>query len=159
MNEKLYQELVDECDRLTKLIEEEEFNSEGWKAAYSRKLDILEKMNSFNKVETEYYTKQEERRVEEEHNKQMLELEEKKLEQHKELDQRRIAYDLIVEKEKQKITWQRIAFEMAKILLPLGISAAVRHKERRDMYDFEEHGRITSTVGRQYRLMDLFWKK
>lgn len=159
MNEKLYKELVDECDRLTEIIDNEEPGSDTWKLAYGKKLDILEKMSAFNKVETEYCIKQEDRNLEREHNQKMLEMEEKKLDQHWEIECSRREAEMALEQEKQKISWKRIGFEMAKIIVPLGLTILVRGKEREEIFDFEEHGRITSTVGRQFRLQDLFWKK
>lgn len=159
MNEKLNDVLIEECDRLTEITDSEDVGSEAWEAAYRRKLDILEKMNAFNKVETEYFIKAEDRRVEEERNRKMLELEERKLAQHLEIERSRREGEIALEKEKQKLNWKRVSFEMAKILVPLGVTILVRRKEREEIFDFETHGRITSTVGRQFRLHDLFWKK
>lgn len=166
MNEKLYEELVKECERLTGIIDSEEVNSDKWKAAYAKKLDILEKINNLYKVESEYWSKSDDRELQKEHNEKMLEMEEKKLEleekklkQHEDIEQSRRNAELALEQEKQKITWKRVGFEMGKIVIPLAITAVIRRKERGEMFDFETHGRITSTVGRQFRLTDLFWKK
>lgn len=129
MNEKLYEGLVVEYERLVEILDQLEVNSEEWKETHDRLLLVIDKMNTFNKTETEYYVKSEERELQK-----------------------------TLEKEKQKITWQRVGFEMSKIILPLLITVGVRTIERHEMYDFEEHGRLTSTAGRQFRFMDLFRK-
>lgn len=166
MNEKLYEELSKECDRLTAIIDQEEVNSDKWKAAYGKKLEILGKMNDLNKTESDYYSKQEDRNAQKEHNEAVLqmeerklEMEEKKLEQHERIEQSRRDAEISLEQEKQKISWKRVGFEMSKVLVPLAITIIARKAERKEMFDFETHGRITSTVGRQFKLQDLFWKK
>ena len=166
MGDKLYEELVKECERLTGIIDAEEVNSDKWKAAYAKKLDILEKMNNFQKIQNDYWSKDDDRKVQEKQNERMLEMEEKKLEleekklkQHEDIERSRRNAELALEQEKQEITWKRVGFEMSKIVIPLAITAIIRKKERGEMFDFETHGRITSSVGRQFRLTDLFWKK
>lgn len=158
MNEKLLEVLTSECDRLIEIVDSADPKSDEWKSAYAKLQEMIQQMNAFNKVETEYYTKCEERRIQEEHNKVMEELERQKMAQHVEIETLRRDTDLALERLKQ-IDWKRVSFEMAKVLIPLLITIAVRTIERREMYDFEEHGRLTSTAGRQFRIMDLFWKK
>lgn len=158
MSDKLYQELVNECDRLTKIINSEETGSDAWKLAYSKKLDILEKMQAFDRSESEYYAKQEERRITEEHNRRMLELEERKMEQHEMIEESRNEAGIRLEQEKQKITWKRVAFELGKLVIPLGISIVHYNMAQKKVFDFEEHGRITSTAGRELHLPKIFTK-
>jgi hypothetical protein len=148
MYEKLYQELVDECDRLTVIIDKEKFGSEDWKWAYGKKMELLKQMAERCKEDDEFTAKEEERKITKEHNSKMRKLERIKLEQQKEIERLRNETSMKLEREKQKVTWQRVAFEMAKILIPLGISVALYRESRERMFDFEEHGRVTSTVGR-----------
>lgn len=158
MDEKLYNELIGECDRLTEIINSSKIGSEEWKAVYGRKLDILEKMQEYNKIEADYYDKQESRRITEEHNSKMLDIEIEKMKEHREIEKERNAAAIAAEDHKQQLSWQRVAFEMAKILAPVGISSALYLHAQNKVFDFEEHGRITSTPGRELHLPKIFTK-
>lgn len=145
MDRKLYDELIAECDRLTEIINSNEVGSPEWKDAYGKKLAILEKMGEFNKIDTEYFSK-----------KESLNFEEKKLEHQAKIEASRREGELNLEREKQKIGWKRVSFEMAKLAIPMIISAWVYDRAQKKVFDFEEHGRITSTPGRQLGLPRFF---
>jgi hypothetical protein len=158
MDEKLYNELIAECDRLTEAINQMETGSDEWKQVYGRKLDVLEKMQEYNKVDAEYYDKMENRRITEEHNSKMVEIEIEKMREHKEIERERNAATIQAEEEKQKLSWKRVIFEMAKLVVPVGISSAIYLHAQNKVFDFEEHGRITSTAGRELHLPKIFTK-
>lgn len=61
-----------------------------------------------------------------------------------------------IEREKSKLTWGRIGFEMAKLVVPLGISVYISDKWQRRMMKFEETGRFTSSISREFHLPKLF---
>lgn len=158
MQEKLKEELMVECDRLTEIIDNNEPGSEMWKEAYSKKLAVLDKMQVYEKCEGELWSKQEERRITEEHNQEMIALEDRKLEQHLVIETSRNNANIKLEETKQKITWQRVTFEMAKVVVPLGISIIHYNRAQKKVFDFEEHGKITSTCGRDLHLPKIFMK-
>lgn len=137
MNEELYKELIDECERLTNIIDNSEVGDEQWKLAYGKKLDILDKMQEYNKTDSDWMIKSEDRKVLKEHNERMEALEKRRLE---------------IEAGKSELSWKYVAFEAGKILIPLVISIWHYNSAAKKMYDFEEHGRITSTVGKDLHL-------
>lgn len=72
----------------------------------------------------------------------------------------KIQKDLELEaaKKKDDISWKKVAFEMGKIVVPLAISIVHYNVAANKMYDFETHGRITSTAGRELKLPKIFMK-
>ena len=56
------------------------------------------------------------------------------------------------------VTWKRVAFDMAKILVPLAITIAHYNYAQLKVFEFEEHGRITSVPGRELHLPKIFSK-
>lgn len=66
----------------------------------------------------------------------------------------RIKNENLYELEKQKagLGWQRVTFEMAKILIPSIISIAAYDYFQRRIIDFEENGRLTTTASRELHL-------
>jgi chemotaxis protein histidine kinase CheA len=156
-NETLKEALLEKYNR-TKTILETSDDDEEYNAAENDMNDIIRELQALNKVEEEYYAKQEERRIEEEHNKEVLEMEKMKLEEHTKVEEKRNEAALNLEHEKQKLTWQKVAFEAGRILLPTILSAAVYFKAQRKVLEFEETGRINSTPGRELRLPKFPWK-
>lgn len=57
-----------------------------------------------------------------------------------------------LEKQKAGLGWQRVTFEMAKILIPSIISIAAYDYFQRRIIDFEENGRLTTTASRELHL-------
>ena len=57
-----------------------------------------------------------------------------------------------LEQEKSKLGWQRVTFEMAKIIVPSIISIAAYDYFQRRIIDFEENGRLTTTASRELHL-------
>jgi hypothetical protein len=60
-----------------------------------------------------------------------------------------------LEAERQKITWQKVALEFGKILIPSVLSIAAYDMFQRRVLNFEENGKITSTAGRDLHLPNL----
>lgn len=57
-----------------------------------------------------------------------------------------------LEKQKAGLGWQRVTFEMAKIIVPSIISIAAYDWFQRRIIDFEENGRLTTTASRELHL-------
>lgn len=64
---------------------------------------------------------------------------------------------LKIEREKQRITVGRVIFEMAKAVIPLGITIASYDIWQKRMIKFEETGRFTAAVSREWHLPKI-WK-
>lgn len=66
----------------------------------------------------------------------------------------RIKNEKLYELEQQKthLGWQRVTFEMAKIVVPTIISIAAYDWFQRRVIDFEENGRLTTTASRELHL-------
>ena len=62
----------------------------------------------------------------------------------------RALYEL--ELKKSELGWQRVTFELAKILIPAAISVGSYAYFQGRVLEFEENGRINSTAGRELHL-------
>lgn len=153
MEEKLLEELIKECDRLTEIIDSSEVGSDEWKMAHSRKLDVLEKMQAFYKTETEYQIKFEDREATLDHDVEMLTLEEKKLEQHMEIERLRAEEARALEDMKR--SWKAFGFAIGTVVLPELLKIVYHNAHTDKVLGFEEHGRIVSSIGRQLKLPKL----
>lgn len=89
--------------------------------------DILNQMQQFYKTSNEAYAKEEERKNQ-----------------------------IQIEEMKQKVTWQKAALEIGKILIPAGISTVTFFVGQKRMIQFEETGRFTSGVSREIHLPRIF---
>lgn len=156
INKLLEEQLAGECDRLTMIIDHSEEGGDEWKDAYAKKLAILEKMKDFVKAEMEFSVKRESNDVERKKLEMTEELEKMKLDSHEKVETIRREAELALEREKQKISWKRIGLEFGKVLLPLFLTIAHYNHAQKKIFDFEEHGRITSTPGRQLGLPRIF---
>lgn len=92
-------------------------------------------LTEVDRTDAEVHDKEERRRIEEEKNKAANE----------------------TEREKQKLTWGRAIFEMAKVTVPTVVTAIFFGKYQKRMFKFEETGFIKSTGGREMHLPRL-WK-
>lgn len=98
---------------------------------------LIDKLALLEKEGAEAWDKQERRRIEEEKAQMMAN----------------------VETSKQEIKPKRAAFEIAKVLAPVIASGILYGIYQRRMIDFEENGRITTSVGRDLHLPNIFnWK-
>ena len=158
MNEKLYEELVMECDRLTEIIDNSDEGSDEWTKALNKKLDILDKMNAFYKTASESEAKAKDREVAKLKDDYMFKLEQDKLVEHRVIEELRSSAQIELENKKQEVTWKRVAFEMIKLLIPLGVTIWHYNQAQKRVFDFEEHGRITSSAGRELHLPKI-WSK
>lgn len=159
MNDKLYDEMIADCDRLQEIIDNSEVGSDEWKVAYNKKMELYDKMNAYNKADSDYLSRQEDRKVQEEHNREMREIEREKLKQHEEIEKIRNEAAKDLEKEKQKVTWQRATLRIAEVGIPIILSYIAVHNEGTRMFKFEEHGRLVSSQARAYlSRLTKFWK-
>lgn len=100
------------------------------KEALTKSIHLVELLITTDKDNADYYDKKERRRIEEERNKAQNQ----------------------TEREKQKLTWGRAAFEMAKVVVPMVGSLIGYNIFQKRVLKFEETGRITSTAGRELHL-------
>ena len=57
-----------------------------------------------------------------------------------------------LELKKSELSWKRVTFEMAKIIVPTIISIGAYDYFQKRVLEFEENGRINSTAGRELHL-------
>ena len=100
----------------------------------AKSIHLVELLINTDRDNAEYYDKQERRRIEEERNEAMNE----------------------TERDKQKLTWDRVALEMAKVVVPLVVSFAGYNVFQKRILKFEETGRLTSTASRELHLPKCF---
>lgn len=91
---------------------------------------LVELLLTADKDFDERLDKEERRRIEEERNKVMASIEQKK----------------------QELTWGRVLFETAKLVIPLGVSFVGYNVFQKRLLKFEETGRVVSTAGRELHL-------
>lgn len=96
---------------------------------------LVDALNTMNQAELNAMNESERREIERIKNEKLYEL----------------------EKEKSKLGWSRVAFEMAKVMLPTIVSIAAYEHFQKRILEFEENGRINSTAGRELHLPK-FWK-
>lgn len=130
MTEETYGMLERAAQVQLKNVETLDAGSKEGKEALAMSIHLVELLITADKVNAEYYDKQERRRIEEERNKAQNE----------------------TERDKQKLTWDRIGLEMAKVVVPLGMSFAGYNVFQKRVLKFEETGRISSTPGRELHL-------
>lgn len=143
-----YQELKDLRDQWHEGTEEYE--------EYDKKLEqVIKEMQTYHKNDLDADIKYDEHRISEENNQAQLDLEREKLEEHARVERERNETTLLVEHGKQRLTWPRIAFEIAKLVVPALVSGGIYFKAQRRVLEFEENGRISSTAGRELHLPKL----
>lgn len=111
-------------------VETLDAGSKEGKEALTKSIHLVELLITADKDNSDYYDKQERRRIEEERNKAQNE----------------------TERDKQKLTWDRVGLEMAKVIVPLLVSFAGYNVFQKRVLKFEETGRISSTAGRELHL-------
>lgn len=116
-------------------VEKRNIETKEGKESLTKSIHLVELLVTADKDNADYYDKQERRRIEEEKNKAANE----------------------VERDKQKLTWGRVGFEMTKVIVPLAIQIFAFGSLQKRMFKFEETGRISSTGGREMHL-PRFWK-
>lgn len=127
-------------DRLIEVlneISEHDAGSKERRACHEEVMDLAKLQLDNRRLAEEYNDKAERRRIEENKNLEASE----------------------VEKGKQRIGLERWVFEFLKLGLTIGIGTWSYFKAQRTVLDFEEHGRITSTAGRELHLPKLTWWK
>lgn len=108
----------------------EDRGSKERKAAIEEALSLVEKLNETDKISADYQDNEERRRIEEKRNDETAQ----------------------IEKDKQKLTWQRVAFEIGKIMLPAIGGYIAYDKFQKRVMKYEETGKICSTPGRELHL-------
>lgn len=130
MTDETYNTLEDVTRNLLTQIEELDIGTKDGKEALTKAVHLTELLISADRDSADYYDKKERRRIDEDRNKAMAE----------------------IENNKQKLTSGRVIFEMAKLLVPMGVSLVGYSIFQRRVLQFEETGRITSTAGRELHL-------
>lgn len=138
VNEKILKMLEDKYERLERVVTDPNADAEERKNAEREILEVTKQMQELYKTEMDYFVNKD------------------KLDEHSRIEKERNEASLELEKQKQKLSWQRVAFELSKVIIPIVGSGILYFKASRDMYQFEENGRITSTPGRQMRLPNIF---
>lgn len=100
------------------------------KEALTKAVHLVELLITADKDNTDYYDKQERRRIEDDRNKAMVE----------------------IERDKQKLTWGRVGLELGKVIAPILVSFVGYNVFQKRILKFEETGRISSTAGRELHL-------
>lgn len=135
MTNETYELLEEAVQNQLKQIENVDTSTKEGKEVLQLAMNLAQLLITTDKDNADYYDKEEKRRIEEERNKAMES----------------------VERDKQKLTWQRVCFEMAKVVVPLAIQIVAFGNLQGRMFKFEETGRVTSTGGREMHLPK-FWK-
>ena len=135
MNEVTYGLLEEAVQTQLTNIGDLDADSKEGKEALTRSIHLVELLLTADRDGMEYTDKEEKRRIEEERNKAMEQ----------------------IERDKQKITWGRVGLEMSKVVVPLLIQLVAFGSYWRKTLKFEETGRITSSVGREMHFPK-FWK-
>lgn len=86
-----------------------------------------------------------------------IDAKERDMERQRDNEETRILEEADIEKKKIDPSWKRVAFEMAKAVVPLAISVVSYGVFQTKLMKYEEEGRIVSTAGRQLSL-PRFWK-
>lgn len=130
MTEETYNMLEKAAQVQLEGVETLDAGSKEGKEALTKSIHLVELLITADKDNSDYYDKQERRRIEEERNKAQNE----------------------TERDKQKLTWDRVGLEMAKVIVPLIVSLAGYNVFQKRVLKFEETGRISSTAGRELHL-------
>lgn len=102
--------------------------------ALTKAVRLTELLITTDKDNYDYYDKEARREIEKAKNEAMAE----------------------IERNKQKLTWGRVTFETAKVVLPILVSFAGYNVFQKRILKFEETGRISSTAGRELHLPRVF---
>lgn len=109
------------------------------KEGEERGLKIIElmskQMDVHERTASEIYDKEERRRIDEERNKATAK----------------------TEAEKIQLTWKKVLFELAKVVIPTGLSIGAYHVFQKRLLQFEETGRLTSSASKGLNLPK-FWR-
>lgn len=137
MDEELLTMLNNRLKELIELSKTVKVGTEERKAVDSEISMLTNCLLDNNRQNLDYYDKEERRRIEEKKNDEMAK----------------------IEKNKQKIGWERWAFEFLKLGITIGTGMYSFFKGQRNVLNFEEHGRITTTAGRELHLPKITWWK
>lgn len=157
MNEKLMEEFTKECERLNEILESQDTGTDEWEAAFDRKLKLLNEMNSFNKIETEFYTKEADREAQKTHDQLVEAMEDKKQKHQVEIEKWRRSGEVLVERVKSEVDWKKVGIRFVEIMLPLLVTIYARNCENESIMHFEKTEKILTTfLGRQLRRTDYY---
>lgn len=131
-------EMIDE--RVKELLEEAEkyeAKSDMRRAIMQEVYKLLELYHNATELNFDYFDKEKRREIDEKRNETMARIEE----------------------EKNKVPVVRVVLETGKVVVPLATSVLMLYgyfKAQNKVFDFEEHGSITSSAGRQLGLPRVF---
>lgn len=135
MTPETYELLEDAVQKQLIRIETLDTESKEGKESLAKSIQLVDLLVTVDKNNDDYHDKEERRKIEDTKNNAVNE----------------------IERDKQKVTWSRVAFEMTKVIVPLVIQVVAFGALQKRMFKFEETGRITSDGGRQMHLPK-FWK-
>ena len=130
MQKETYQLLETAVVNHLNTLEGMDVKDEGREQYYKETVGLADKLIAVDKDDIEAWDKQERREIEKKRNDDANE----------------------IEKEKQKLGWKRIGFEMAKVVVPIVVSMIGYNTFQKRVMKYEETGRISSTAGRELHL-------
>ena len=130
MEVDLKEALVEEIQNHLDLINTVQKGSKEQQALVADLTKLVDSVNELNKTEYEYYDKQERREIDREKNQALAELESKKSE----------------------LGWQRVTFELCKVIIPTLVSIGAYNVFQKRVLKFEETGRLVTTASRELHL-------
>lgn len=126
--------LEESIEKRLKEIETLEPGSKERQAAVSDAKLLIAAMNETDSTMSDWTDKQEKRRIDENKNRQLAEIEAKK----------------------NSLDWKKTVLELLKVVLPTTISIIAYDQFQKRVLYFEENGRINSTAGRELHLPKFF---
>lgn len=134
MTEQTYELLERAAQIQLEAIENLDLDCKEREKAVIKSTRLVDLLISADKDNSDYYDKQERRRIDEERNKAMNE----------------------TERKKQELTWGRVGFELVKIGIPLTVSMIGYDIFQKRVLKFEETGRLCSSASRELHLPRIF---
>ncbi|WP_287643438.1 hypothetical protein [Bacteroides sp.] len=134
MTEETYNLLEGAAQFQLRKVTEIDPGTEEGREHLAKAIHLVELLINTDRDIADDYDKQERRKIEEERNKAMNE----------------------IERDKQKLTWGRVGLEMAKVVVPLVVSFAGYNVFQKRILKFEETGRLTTTASRELHLPKCF---
>lgn len=124
--ELLEQELVTEL----KAIKTKSVNDEGHKTAMNNIKVLADVISNDEKIESDERDRAERRRIDEEKNKSLSKIESKKAD----------------------VTFGKVSLEILKVAIPSVLSIVAYDIFQKRLLEFEEHGRLTTSAGKELHL-------
>lgn len=136
MNEEIRKQVEETTSTFLERAESWTCGTDSQKDAFNQAITLLGLLNEDDKINSEYFDKEQRRRIDEERNKEANQ----------------------IERDKQNLTWGRVCLEMGKVVVPMALSLVGYNVFQKRVMKFEETGRVTSTAGRELHLPNFFKK-